>query len=113
VAFGGHTRTHPYLSRLSRAEAEDEILGSKARLEEMLGEPVRHFAYPFGGPQSYTDETVAVLEAGGFASAVTTTRGACRRGASPYRLPRVLFDGSVDGPVVAARLSGLWVFLTT
>jgi peptidoglycan/xylan/chitin deacetylase (PgdA/CDA1 family) len=113
VTYGGHTRTHPYLGRLGRAEAEDEILGSKARLEEVLGEPVRHFSYPFGGPGSFTDETEAIVEAGGFVSAVTTTRRACRRGDPPYRLPRILFDGSVDGPMVAARLSGLWLFLTT
>jgi peptidoglycan/xylan/chitin deacetylase (PgdA/CDA1 family) len=113
VTFGGHTRTHPWLSRLSRAEAEDEILGSKARLEEMLGVEVRHFAYPFGSPDSFTEETVAILRAGGFASAAMTRRGPCRVGGSPYRLPRILFDGSVGGRVVAARLSGLWVFLTT
>jgi len=113
VTFGGHTRTHPYLSRLPRAEAEAEILGSKARLEEMLGVEIRHFAYPFGSPASFTDETVAILESGGFVSAVTTTRGACQAGALPFRLPRILFDGSLDGRIVAARLSGLWLFLTT
>jgi len=113
VTFGGHTRTHPYLSRLSRADAEDEILGSKARLEEMLGAPVRHFAYPFGSPDSYSAETMEILQAGEFASAWTTTRGPCRRGLEALALPRVLFDGSIDGRAVAARLSGLWVFMTT
>jgi len=113
VTFGGHTRTHPWLSRLSRAEAEDEILGSKARLEAMLGAPVRHFAYPFGSRDSFAAETVEILRAGGFASAATTARGACRAGASLYELPRILFDGSVGGRVVAARLSGLWLFVST
>jgi len=113
VAFGGHTRTHPWLSRLPRAEAEAEILGSKARLEEMLGTPVRHFAYPFGSPDSFTDETIDILKAGGFASAATTQRGACRQGSSPYALPRILFDGSIGGKALAARLSGLWLFVST
>jgi len=113
VTFGGHTRTHPWLSRLSRAEAEDEILGSKARLEEMLGTPVRHFAYPFGSPDSFTGETVEILKSGGFVSAATTSRGPCRPGVSPFALPRILFDGSVGGKAVAARLSGLWLFLST
>lgn len=113
VAVGGHTRSHPWLSRLNRAQAQDEVLGSKARIEEMLGAPVRHFAYPFGSPDSFTEETVEILRAGGFASAVTTRRGACRPGASMYALPRIQFDGSVGGGVVAARLSGLWLFMTT
>ncbi len=113
VTIGGHTRSHPYLSRLSRAQAEDEILGSKARLEEMLGVPVRHFAYPFGSRDSFTEETVEILRAGGFVSALTTRRGACKPGAPMYALPRILFDGSASGRVVAARLSGLWLFLST
>ncbi|MBM4035208.1 MAG: polysaccharide deacetylase family protein [Planctomycetes bacterium] len=113
VTVGGHTRTHPWLSRLARAEAEDEILGSKARIEEMLGTPVRHFAYPFGSPESFTEETIEILKAGGFLSAATTGRSPCRPGMSPYALPRILFDGSAGGKVVAARLSGLWLFITT
>jgi peptidoglycan/xylan/chitin deacetylase (PgdA/CDA1 family) len=113
VTIGGHTRTHPWLSRLSRAEAEDEILGSKARIEEMLGTPVRHFAYPFGSPESFTAETVEILKAGGFVSAATTGRSPCRPGVSLYALPRILSDGSAGGKVVAARLSGLWLFLST
>ncbi len=113
VTFGAHTRTHPCLSRLSRAEAEDEIAGSKKRLEEMLDVPVRHFAYPFGGRATYTAETIEVLKAAGLESAATTSRGTCRAGSPPYDLPRILFDGSVDGRVVAARLSGLWCFLST
>jgi len=113
VTFGGHTRTHPWLSRLSRVEAEDEILGSRARWEEMLGTTVRHFAYPFGSPDSFTAETIEVLTAAGFVSAATTQRAACRPGVSPYALPRILFDGNVGGKAVAARLSGLWLFLST
>ena len=113
VTVGGHTRTHPCLSHLSRAEAEEEIAGAKARLEEALGEPVRHFAYPFGGPQSFTAETVEIVRSAGFVSAVTTSRGACRPGASLHTLPRILFDGSVSGRIVAARLSGLWLFVST
>ncbi len=113
VTFGAHTRSHPFLSRLPHAEAEDEIAGSKAMLEKRLGVTVRHFAYPFGGPDCFTKETVELVRAAGFASAVTTTRGACQPGADPYRLPRILFDGSVGGNVVAVRLSGLWLFLTT
>lgn len=113
VSIGGHTRTHPYLSRLSRPEAEDEIAGSKARLETVLGREVRHFAYPFGGPQSFTDETAEIVKSAGFVSAVTTSRGACRCGASLHALPRILFDGGASGRVVAARLSGLWLFVST
>ena len=113
VTFGSHTRSHPCLSRLSRAEAEAEIAGSKARLEAMLGVPARHFAYPFGTPESYGAETVELVEAAGYESAVTIARGACRRGDPRFELRRMPVDPRMSGREVAARLSGLWLFLTT
>src|SRR5579859_2309001 len=46
--IGGHTLTHPMLTRLSLRDAREEIFVSKRKLEDMFGVPVRHFAYPFG-----------------------------------------------------------------
>lgn len=46
--FGAHTLTHPNLTRLPRDRVNSEISGSKAIIEEVLGVPVRSFAYPFG-----------------------------------------------------------------
>ena len=47
-SFGSHSRTHRDLTRLSAAEAADELEGSKAELEARLGTPARSFSYPFG-----------------------------------------------------------------
>jgi peptidoglycan/xylan/chitin deacetylase (PgdA/CDA1 family) len=47
-AFGSHTRTHRDLTRLEIHEVRDELVGSKERIEEMLGRPVRTLSYPFG-----------------------------------------------------------------
>lgn len=47
-SIGSHARTHPILTQLSDAALEDELGGSKAILEEMLGVPVRTLAYPGG-----------------------------------------------------------------
>jgi peptidoglycan/xylan/chitin deacetylase (PgdA/CDA1 family) len=58
LSFGAHTLTHPDLASLSPDEAEHEIAGSKAVLEEGLGEPVRAFAYPFGRYDVATKEIV-------------------------------------------------------
>lgn len=46
VEFGSHGRTHRRLTSLSAREQEEEIAGSKRRLETMLQRPVRFFAYP-------------------------------------------------------------------
>lgn len=46
--IGSHTSTHPILKRLDLRAAREEIFGSKKKLEDQFGIPVRHFCYPFG-----------------------------------------------------------------
>lgn len=46
--IGSHTMTHPYLTRISKSEMRYEVLGSKKELENILGDPVEHFSFPFG-----------------------------------------------------------------
>jgi peptidoglycan/xylan/chitin deacetylase (PgdA/CDA1 family) len=47
IDFGAHSRTHPDLTKLSEAQLEDEVAGSRRILSEVLGTPVRAFAYPY------------------------------------------------------------------
>lgn len=46
--FGAHTLTHPDLTRLSPERMEIEICGSRKIIEDVLGETVSCFAYPYG-----------------------------------------------------------------
>jgi peptidoglycan/xylan/chitin deacetylase (PgdA/CDA1 family) len=46
--FGSHTATHPLLPEIDSAGVRSELAGSKARLEELLGVPIRALAYPYG-----------------------------------------------------------------
>jgi peptidoglycan/xylan/chitin deacetylase (PgdA/CDA1 family) len=46
--IGAHSVTHPILPQIPQAEAEREIMESKATIEQKLGRPVSTFAYPFG-----------------------------------------------------------------
>jgi peptidoglycan/xylan/chitin deacetylase (PgdA/CDA1 family) len=48
IAFGGHTMTHPDLTRLPEKLLTSEIVGGKEVIEDALGAPVVTFAYPFG-----------------------------------------------------------------
>jgi peptidoglycan/xylan/chitin deacetylase (PgdA/CDA1 family) len=48
VEIGSHTVSHPHLPRLSDAELDRELRDSKAELEDELGTPCRHLAYPYG-----------------------------------------------------------------
>lgn len=46
--FGGHSRTHANLTRLSPAELEDEIAGCADDIAAQVGKPVEGFAAPYG-----------------------------------------------------------------
>jgi peptidoglycan/xylan/chitin deacetylase (PgdA/CDA1 family) len=86
VVFGSHTATHPFLSRISRAQADEEIRGSRGRLEERLGNPVDLFCYPYG---DYDDATREAVRRAGYRCAVTTRRGFVLPGDDPLQLRRV------------------------
>jgi len=87
--IGGHTRTHPILENLDDAAAQREIIAGKRELEELLGEPVRVFAYPNGVPgRDCSARHGEMARQAGFTAAVTT-RQACANGASDiFQLPR-------------------------
>jgi peptidoglycan/xylan/chitin deacetylase (PgdA/CDA1 family) len=46
--IGAHGMTHRALSRLTASEAAWEVIESRTVLEDLLGRPIRAFAYPFG-----------------------------------------------------------------
>jgi peptidoglycan/xylan/chitin deacetylase (PgdA/CDA1 family) len=75
VTIGAHTITHPRLAKLVAHEAEREIAGSRAALEQTLGTAVRHFAYPFGGANACGPREFEMAAQAGFRTAVTTRRG--------------------------------------
>jgi peptidoglycan/xylan/chitin deacetylase (PgdA/CDA1 family) len=48
VKIGSHTVSHSHLPQLSDSELGRELNESKAELEDELGAPCRHLAYPYG-----------------------------------------------------------------
>jgi len=93
VEFGAHTRTHPVLSRVTSAvDLAAEIAGSKRRIEEVLGSPVRHFCYPNGSKRDISPEAVEAVRQAGFDTAVTTESGINATGADPFLLRRIGVD---------------------
>jgi peptidoglycan/xylan/chitin deacetylase (PgdA/CDA1 family) len=85
VVFGSHTRTHPFLSKLSTQEIEDELFGSKSALENILSQPVKFLCYPYG---NYDERTVAVAKRAGYLGAMTMNRGLIHKGDDPYKIRR-------------------------
>jgi len=57
--IGSHGVTHARLDRLSATAAEQEIAGSKRRLEDGLGQAVTAFAYPYGRADAFVRRCAA------------------------------------------------------
>jgi peptidoglycan/xylan/chitin deacetylase (PgdA/CDA1 family) len=85
IRFGAHSRTHPDLTRLSSAKLEDEIIESKAMIQDFLGREVSTFAYPFG---KFNFSVKLVVE-NTFEAACSTNLGKVRSGSDYFSLERI------------------------
>ena len=104
VEVGSHTVSHPVLSTISSAAQAAEISQSKACLERILGDRITSFAYPYGGPADYTDETVAAVRQAGFECACAAFPGMIGRTTERWQLPRFVVR-DWDGQELERRLS--------
>ncbi len=89
MEIGCHTKMHPILTSLSDEEADTEIRASKQMLEEIIGKPVRYFAYPNGKPyEDYMPEHVEMVKQAGFEAALSTAKGVSTTESDIFQLPR-------------------------
>ncbi len=86
VRFGSHTEFHSYLPVSSDKVVADELLGSKRRIEDELGEPCRLFAFPDG---AFDDRSIDAVRVAGFEAAVTQVKGSNVGTTTPYTLHRI------------------------
>ena len=85
VDFGSHTATHIKLSEQDTPRIREEVTRSKAALEDVLGEPVNHFCYPFG---SHDLRAVDAVADAGYLSGTTCIRSPASVADDPLTLPR-------------------------
>jgi peptidoglycan/xylan/chitin deacetylase (PgdA/CDA1 family) len=89
MEIGGHTRDHPILRVLPDADAREQIVGGRERLQDLLQAPVTSFAYPNGRPgHDYDHRHVAMVREAGFAGAVSTAQGVDDGSSDRFQLPR-------------------------
>ncbi len=70
--IGSHTRSHPMLTRLSDAELDDELAGSRAACEAGVARPCRSLAYPYG---DFDARVARAAAAAGYEQAATLFGG--------------------------------------
>jgi peptidoglycan/xylan/chitin deacetylase (PgdA/CDA1 family) len=79
--YGGHTHTHPIMSRLNAEELEAEIATCRNRITAETGVVTPYFAYPNGTKADFNDETKRALKRHGFNVVFSTIEGV--NGTSP------------------------------
>jgi peptidoglycan/xylan/chitin deacetylase (PgdA/CDA1 family) len=83
--IGSHTLSHPYLTRLSRADAAEEVKASRKKLQDLFGRPIEHFCYPYGDLDEATRDLVREA---GYKTACTTNPGVNTPADSAFALKR-------------------------
>lgn len=101
--IGAHSLTHPELDTLRRGAIGDEVARSRRELSDLLGTPVRSFAYPHG----YHDRRVrdAVVRAG-YDSACAVREALSSAADDTLALARVTLLHDVEVDDLAAVLDG-------
>jgi len=107
VTFGGHGLDHLLLTQVSDAQADAEIDGSKAALDERLAEPTPTFSYPNG---YWSPRLAERVRHAGYRLAFGAMGGPMTSGDDPWTLRRVNIHESVTDTdaLFLARLVGLF-----
>jgi peptidoglycan/xylan/chitin deacetylase (PgdA/CDA1 family) len=99
---GSHTRTHADLQSLAATNLAEEIAGSRADLQAILGnDAARHFCYPFG---RYNAACVQAAADAGYLTATTTLRARASLQDPLLELPRVLVSRTTTSLMLAVKL---------
>ncbi|MCP4546403.1 MAG: polysaccharide deacetylase family protein [bacterium] len=101
--IGGHTHTHPVLSRIDSERAADEIGICRRRLEKLLGQAPTSFAYPRG---DYSLDHIEMVRSAGFANAVTVRPGSLMGNIPRFQLLRTEIAGGDDATTFRLKLAG-------
>lgn len=111
MSIGAHTMSHPMLSQMPAELAYAEIADCKMKLEDILGQPVWAFVYPFGDPQSVTPRVLAMPQWAGFEAAFMNLGGGFGSETPAYALPRIHVTTPMRLSELEAHVSGFYSFL--
>ncbi|MFM5657900.1 polysaccharide deacetylase family protein [Aeromonas veronii] len=107
VEIGGHTLTHPRLSKLTPEQQAHEIQENKRQLEALLGHPLLSFAYPYG---DLNDSAKEQAIAAGYRFAVATNSGPKAMHQDPYQIRRIAIFPRTDVFGLWRKIRGNYVF---
>jgi len=98
---GAHTCNHPSLPTLGPTAMMAELSDCKHQIEDIIGVPVRYFAYPNGAVNQPVLDATALA---GYRAAFTTRPAVTLRPDQPLLEPRIHYDIGEGASVVARRI---------
>ena len=104
IEFGSHGLSHRSLPLLNNDDLELELRNSKKIIEDVLGQPVPYFAYPYGE----VDERVKnATISSGYACAFASNSGPLSFHADLFEIRRVLIANRSNSLYLYWKISGL------
>jgi peptidoglycan/xylan/chitin deacetylase (PgdA/CDA1 family) len=113
IDFEAHTMTHPVLSTLSADATREELVKSKATIEEQLDKPCTTMAIPYGSSEDYTPETIRIAAEAGYRTIFSlqeTLRGIIWQDRMAL-LDRIVLSPNDGYQGLAAKVTWPWVFI--
>ncbi len=92
-SVGSHTVSHSILVGLAEEQQRLELEASRTRIDEILGDEPRTFAYPDG---AWDEAAATQVREAGYAGAVTLVPAVARAGGSVFAIPRFLARNDPD-----------------
>jgi peptidoglycan/xylan/chitin deacetylase (PgdA/CDA1 family) len=108
MTIGAHSLSHPILARASAELAWREISESRSVLENILGQTVWAFGYPFGNAATVTARDVQMTEQAGFRCAFMNSGGGFGAKIDRFALPRVHVTADMSLFEFEAHISGFY-----
>ena len=101
-SFHSHTRTHASLPTLDDDRLREQLAGSRADLQTLLGESVDFLAYPYG---HFDDRVIAAARDAGYLAAFSVQTGFNRSDIDRFRLRRLDVFGSDSAAALKRKIT--------
>jgi peptidoglycan/xylan/chitin deacetylase (PgdA/CDA1 family) len=96
VEIGAHTYDHRDLGRVTDdGELRREVVEAGRELQDLVGRPVRYFAFPFGLRENLTSRAFQLAREAGYRAVCSAYGGYNFPGDDPFHLQRISVDGDM------------------
>lgn len=90
VEIGSHTVDHAFLATLSLDQQRFQLAASKQQLENFIRKAVRFISYPWGSPETFSSDTVAIAGEVGYQAGIANIQDTVHLPFNKFAVPRLL-----------------------